>query len=104
MFNFNFFERKTMKKEVKEEAIRIADDLSELPVGSEEHYTGAKSLKEACDAYSKIKEHDINVNTLIGAGVSVVLFVATMAFSETHILDLKVPNAIANATKRFFGR
>lgn len=81
------FFKKTAKRNLEEEVIRVKDSLEELDIGSEEYLNAAKAENQLAEAAGKLRKLDLN--TLITGACSITMFVIYMAFSETHICDTR---------------
>lgn len=78
------------RKELEEEIVGIRNDMHQMDPGSEEYLNAAKAANQLAEASQKTKK--IDVNQMITGGVSIVMFLLYMGFSENHITDTRAYN------------
>ena len=75
------------RKELENEVLRVKKEASTLDVGSDEFLNACKAENQLSEAAGKLKS--VDTTTLITGGTSIAMFMLYMAFSETHIMDLR---------------
>lgn len=86
--------RKTVLREIE----RLKTESENLDAGSEEYLTNAKAINQLSDSAKKLEIVDIN--QLIPAITSVIMFVLYMILQESRIMDLRAITSIKNLFKR----
>lgn len=75
------------RAELEQEIINLRGDMDGMEPGTEEYLNAAKAANQLAEASQKTKKLD--VNQLITGGISIVMFLLYMGFSENHITDTK---------------
>lgn len=86
------------KKELEKEVMVLRSDMGDMTPGSEEYLNAAKAANQLAEASQKMKK--IDVNQMITGGVSIIMFLLYMGFSETHITDTRAYNWAKGLFKR----
>ena len=86
------------KKELEEEIVVVRGNMENMDPGSEEYLNAAKAINQLAEASQKTKK--IDVNQMITGGVSIVMFLLYMGFSENHITDTRAYNWAKGLFKR----
>lgn len=87
-----------VRKTVLNEIQRLKIESEKLEPGSEAYLTNAKAISQLSDSAKKLEIVDIN--QLIPAIVSVVMFVLYMILQESRIMDLRSITAIKNLFRK----
>ena len=83
----------TANKEVKQEISKRLKAMSELPPGSEEYLSEAKSINQLAETSQKLKTDVLPWVTL---GANVLLTVVVIVAGQTSIIDTRPVTAIKN--------
>ena len=83
-FNKN---KQNARKELEKEVVDLRFNMSGMEPGSEEYLNAAKATNQLAEASQKLKKFD--VNQLVTGGVSILMFILYMGFSEHHITDTR---------------
>lgn len=75
------------RKELENEVVSAKEAMEKYPVGSEEYLNASKAINQLSEASQKVKK--IDVNQLVTGGVSILMFLLYMGFSENHITDTR---------------
>jgi len=87
-----------VRKTVLNEIQRLKIESEKLEPGSEQYLTNAKAISQLSDSAKKLEIVDIN--QLIPAIVSVVMFILYMILQESRIIDLRSITAIKNLFRK----
>lgn len=86
------------KKELEQEIMSCKNNMGKMDPGSEEYLNASKAINQLAEASQKTKK--IDVNQMITGGVSIVMFLLYMGFSENHITDTRAYNWAKGLFKR----
>ena len=76
----------TPNKEVKDEIVRRVKAMSDLPLGSEEYLSEAKSINQLAETSQKLKK---DILPWVALGTNVLLTVVVIVAGQTSIIDTR---------------
>ena len=87
-----------VRKKVLDELSANVDNMSQLPIGSEDYLNAAKASNQQAEAAQKLKS--VDVMQVASLATSVFCVVLTIVASENHILDTRPVTFIRGLFRR----